>query len=46
MQALLLAITMAAADVQHARLDAGERLTWLGGGDLGIPYLLPERGRA
>ena len=43
MQALLLAITMGATDVECAQLGEGERLTWLGGDDLGIPYLLPAR---
>ena len=46
LQALLLALTMASADVQYAELGAGEHLTWFGGRDLGIPFLLPDRPQA
>jgi hypothetical protein len=39
LQALALAIEMAAADLRYARLPAGERVTFLGGPDLGLPRL-------
>lgn len=44
LQALLLALHMAAVDLRHARLPAGERLTFLGEPDLGLPD--PESIRA
>jgi hypothetical protein len=36
-QALTLALEMAAADLRYAALPAGERLTFLGGPDLRLP---------
>jgi hypothetical protein len=36
-QALTLALEMAAADLRHAALPRGERLTFLGGPDLCLP---------
>lgn len=36
-QALTLALEMAAADLRHAALPSGERLTFLGGPDLCLP---------
>ena len=36
-QALTLALEMAAADLRHAELPAGERLTFLGAPDLCLP---------
>jgi hypothetical protein len=43
LQALLLAVTMASADLRYAELGDGGYLTWFGGRDLGIPFLLPDR---
>jgi hypothetical protein len=37
LQALTLALEMAAADLRYARLPEGERLTFLGGSDLCLP---------
>jgi hypothetical protein len=41
LQALTLALVMAGADLRQARLPAGERLTFLGGPDLGLPAAGP-----